>query len=142
MDHGDEADQAAGAASDYQTAQDAYDGFLTQTQSNLNNAGAATGAINTASTPTGSVNHISITTGGTPDCAAADIAGAVNAAIDQLNAILTNLLAAVNNGNPQHIKDALTALQATGQGFKDQMPAAADNEAAKAAAYAQLDGMF
>jgi DNA repair exonuclease SbcCD ATPase subunit len=134
--------QVAGAQQAYGDAQTAYDDLLTQTSAKLTAAQTAIEAIDTTDPTISSVSDIVINTGGTPDCAAADIEAAVNAALTEIRKMRDDILTALTNGNVGHQKDALQALKDTGQAFRDPMPAAADLEAEKAAKYAVLDGMY
>lgn len=140
---GDEySDQITAAQDDFTAAQSAYDDFLNQASQTLTDAQAAIDAIDTTNTTGGAVEAIAIPTGGVPDCAAADIQTAVNGAITQINDILAELIARVNNDNAQHIKDAMGKLKDVGQAFRDQMPGADDTEALKASALAALDALY
>src|SRR6201995_5079727 len=113
---GDEYDgEIAGAQDDFTAAQSAYDDFLNQTSQSLTDAQAAIDAIDTIDAIGGTVATITIPTGGVPDCAAADIQAAVNGAIAQINDILAELLDKVNNGNAQHIQNAMGKLKDVGQ---------------------------
>ena len=140
---GSEHDAAiAGAEENYQAAQTTYDSFLTLTSTKLADAQTAVDQIIVDNPTIGTVADITITTGGTPDCAAADIEAAVNAALAEIRQIRDDIVAALTNGNPAVIKDALQNLKDTGQAFRDPLPSASDNEAEKQANYATLDGMY
>ena len=130
------------AEESYQSQQGVYDEFLTTTSSNLEAAQGAIDDIETAPPVIPLITDVTITTGGAPDCSAADIQAAVNGALTQIRAAIEAIVEAIPNCDTEKVKGAMQKLKDVGQGFRDQMPAASDNEAAKTAAYAQLEGLF
>jgi hypothetical protein len=135
-------EQVADSEAAYQTAQAGYGQFLTQTSQDLASAQSAIDAIDTDAPTIGTVQDIDIATGGTPDCSAAAIEAAVNAALAEIRQMRADILAALTNGNVAEQKNALQSLKDIGEGFRDQMPPASDLEAEKQGHYDTVDGLY
>jgi hypothetical protein len=142
--------QVEDAQSGLGTAVSGYEDFLDETTKNLEDAQDAIDAIGDIDAQDEidaipSVTSPTVLPTETPDCAVIDVNNAFGSLTTEINAVrdaVVVVLQIFQDAGSGKAKEALQKLKDVGQGFRDQMPAAEDVEAEKAAKHAELENLY